>query len=455
MWDSVFGMIGLLFKATWKATAFTLNLIIDAFSSIASALGFKSIERRNASLRGVAELKSGQQRVSELADSVGSAGKAVISGNDREYPSPWRDVVAARIVGRVAQSGTGVVVLHNGNEDLIARIQELVPAGELLIADSTARIHDPLRGLDVFESVELLTGSGVGDGYSLDGECKVYLEGLIRLCRFTRKSNPSLTWLAKASNLRFEKLRDTMAAKLGEGDKYETCNELLVSGIAGRDKLRHFLNEAVRQLSDGLADPSLRERNRISFDLVFQQKKVLLLDVRSIVNYPLGYGLLVNELNVANYRHHRGFLVLDGLEIAECDALLRKVVVRDGRLGVCLSMDDLFAKCKSKQEQLNALVSGSDCTVVFRHSSGDSAEAWQKTFGTYEKQELTTSTTSGSMRPSPFVLFSGRNSSSSRIYTPKHEFRVKINEIQNLEEGRVFVFGAGSTEIRHCFLADE
>lgn len=455
MWDSAFGIIGLLFKAAWKATAFTLNLFIDAFSSIASALGFKSVEKRNASLRGVTELKSGLQQVSELAGSVGSAGRAVISGNDREYPSPWRDVVAARIAGRVARSGTGVVVLHNGNEDLIARIQELVPPGELLIADSAARVHDPLRGLDVFESVELLTGSGVGDDYSLDGECKVYLEGLIRLGRFTKKSNPSLAWLAKVSNLRFEKLRDIMAVKLGEGDKYETCNELLVSGIAGRDKLRHFLNEAVRQLSDGLAEPSLRERDRVSFDLAFEQKKVLLLDVRSVVNYPLGYGLLVNELNVASYRHHPGFLVLDGLEIAECDALLRKVIARDSRLGVCLSMDDLFAKCKSKQDRLNALVSGSDCTVVFRHSSGDSAEAWQKTFGTYEKQELTTTTTSGSMRSSPFVLFPGRSSSSGRIYTPKQEFRVKSSEIQNLEEGRVFVSGAGSTEIRYCFLADE
>lgn len=176
------------------------------------------------------------------------------------------------------------------------------------------------------------------------------MEGLIRLDRFTRKSNPSLSCLAKVSNLQLEKQRDTMAAKLGEGDKYEACNELLVSGIAGRDKLRHFLNEAVRQLSDGLASPSLWERDRVSFDLVFEQKKVLLLDVRSVVNYPLGYGLLVNELNVANYRHYRGFLVLDGLEIAECDALLRKVIVRDSRLGVCLSMNDLFARCKSKQE---------------------------------------------------------------------------------------------------------
>lgn len=455
MWNSAFGIISLIFKAVWKTTAFTMNLIIDAVSSIASSLGFRSVERRNASLRGVAELTSGPQRVSELADSVGSAGKAVISGNDREYFSPWRDVVAARIVSRVVQSGTGVVVLHNGNEDLAARIQELVPAGELLIVDSAAPVHDPLRGLDVFESVELLTGSGIGDGYSMDGTCKVYLEGLIRLGRFTRKSNPSVAWLAKVSNLRLEKLQDTMAAKLGEGDKYETCNDLLVAGIAGRDRLRHFLNEAVRQLSDGLASPSLRERERISFDLAFEQKKVLLLDVRSVVNYPLGYGLLVNELNVANYRHHPGFLVLDGLEIAECDALLHKAIVRDSRLGVCLSMDDLFAKCKSKQERLNTLVSGSDCTVVFRHSSGDSAEAWQKTFGTYEKQELTTSTSSGGMRPSPFVLFPGHSSTASRIYTPKQEFRVKGSEIQNLEEGRVFITGAGSTEIRHCFLADE
>lgn len=98
------------------------------------------------------------------------------------------------------------------------------------------------------------------------------------------------------------------------------------------------------------------------------------------------------------------------------------------------------------------MVSGSDCTVVFRHSSGDSAEDWQKTFGSYEKQELTTS---GSMRPSLFVLFSGRSSSSIRIYTPKQEFRVKISEIQNLEEDRAFASGAGSIEIRHCFLADE
>lgn len=455
MWNSAFFIFGLICKAAWKVTAFILNLIIDAFCSIASALGFRSIERRNASLRRVLEFKSGRERVTELAGSVGSAGRAVISGNDQEYPSPWRDVVTARIVSRMAQSGTGVVVLHNGNEDLAARIQELIPARDLLIADSAARIHDPLRGLDVFESVELLTGSGVGDDYSLDGTCKVYLEGLIQMGRFTRGSNPSLAWLAKVSNLRFDKLRDIIAAKLGEGDKYKTCSELLVSGIAGRDKLRHFLNEAVRQLSDGLAAPSLRERDRFSFDLVFAQKKVLLLDVRSVVNYPLGYGLLVNELNVANYRHHSGFLVLDGLEIAECNALLRKAIVRDGRLGVCLSMDDLFAKCKSKQEWLNALVSGNDCTVVFRHSSGDSAEAWQKTFGTYEKQELTTSTVSGGMRPSPFVLFAGRSSSSSRIYTPKQEFRVKSSEIQNLAEGKVFVSRAGSTEIHHCFLADE
>lgn len=455
MWDRAFYMFGLLFKVVWKVTAFGLNLIIGVFSSVTSVLRFRSVERRNASLRGVVELESNQQRVSELASSVGSAGRAVISGNDQEYPSPWRDVVTARIAGRVAQSGTGVVVLHNGNGDLSARIQELVPAGELLIADSAARIHDPLCGLDMFESVELLMGSGVGDDYSLDGECRVYLEGLIRLGQFTRKKNPSLAWLAKVSNLRFEKLQDTMAAKLGEGDKYETCNELLVSGIAGRDRLRYFLNEAVRQLFDGLAPPSLRERERISFDLVFEQKKVLLLDVRSVVNYPLGYGLLVNELNVANYRHHPGFLVLDGLEIAECDALLRKAIVRDSRLGVCLSMDDLFTKCKSKQERLNALVSGSDCTVVFRHSNGGSAEAWQKIFGTYEKQELTTTTTSGSIRPSPFVLFAGHSSSSGRIYTPKQEFRVKSSEIQTLEEGKVFVSRAGGTEIRHCFLADE
>ena len=220
-------------------------------------------------------------------------------------------------------------------------------------------------------------------------------------------------------------------------------------------KLRRHLDNLCEQLGELLTQGmTVEDRKLISMKRALDKGCVLMLDVQNITEHRLGYGVLMNELDRALHGGRKGYLLIDNLEISACSSLYKKVTTKNSKLGVCVSVDDLFAKCESKQEKLNTTVSSSECCFTFNHTNGDSAEAWQKKFGMYEKIEITYNEMDGKMRQSPFTLFSGTSSGHGRAYAPKMEPRVKSEQIQNLPQGVVYVTVKGMDRILHCGLEE-
>jgi len=458
VWDDSSRLTIAIFKGMWNMFAFCCNMLGSLFNSILSAFGMHKLKSSNDEKRGV---QTSRQPVplTELLQSLAPCGKVVISGNDMEHHSPWRNAVTARTVLRNTQMGVGAIVLHSGNIDLVARLQSVLPPERIVIVDNGNKVYDPFRDLTPMECVEVLTGSDVGRGCEITSDVKTYIEGLILCARYCRGNVPSMYRLRRLVNTSLSSLQDQLQRCLDmrriTQEQYDECHSLLVGGISGRMKARIYINELSDQFANAMVDSGdVRDSDMISIGRAFRDGKILVMDVQCITRYSVGYGILMNELNKALNRDRRGYLVIDNLEIVESDEMFRRIVSTGVRLGVCISTPDLFAKCAGKQERFNTVVGGSERCFVFKHSNGDSAEAWQKHFGTYEKIEVVHNDMRGKMKSSPFVLFGGNNSGQGNVYQPKLEFRVRSNDIQMLPQGVVYMSGGNTDSICHCALEE-
>ena len=172
-----------------------------------------------------------------------------------------------------------------------------------------------------------------------------------------------------------------------------------------------------------------------SIGRALREGKVLILDLREVTRYKLGYGLLMNDLMQAVNRVGSGYLVIDNLPVNESQDMMRLLTEgRDG-LGVCIAAADLFARCGSKQEKMNDVITGSECCIAFRHEEGRSAAAWQEKYGKYRKVDVSRNLGEGGMRPSPFTLFPGKHMERGYSFVDKDEYRVLEGDLQKLPDG--------------------
>lgn len=86
----------------------------------------------------------------------------------------------------------------------------------------------------------------------------------------------------------------------------------------------------------------------------------------------------------------------------------------------------------------------------------DAAEQWircvvifTEAIGYYDKTEISTSSSSGSSRQSPFQLFTGANTTYTTNLNQKREYIVKPEEITRMQSNKVYIIDGLSAKIAH------
>lgn len=451
MWQ----ILELTLKLMWRSIAFTCNLFARLLGQIFFGVKLKRIEKGNQAKRGVAELRE-PLAVSQLLSPLSPNGKVVISGGG--VGSAWRNVLAVEAGVNISRRGTAVIVLHTGNRDLVARLQNALEPSRLRILDCTNRSYDPLRDLTVQESVQVLTDPMDNGRENLEN-AKIYLKGLILSAKYCRKKQPTLYILRTLSALSYAKIQGQLQQCLDTGritqGQYDEVEELLMTGLSGRTGLNNYLDTLSAQLRDVAVDSkSVPDSQITSIGRAVRDGKVLTLDLQGADQRRLCYGVVVGELNKAIAKYGGAYLIVDDLAVMESPDLYQALALRRPELGVCISAGDLYARCMSSAEKMNDIVSGNECCIVFRHDEGRSAKAWQERFSTYKKTDTSWSMIDGLMKPSPFAMFGGSSRMQNATFTEKDEFRVLAKNIQELPEGVVYATRASDQTILHCALWD-
>ncbi len=114
-----------------------------------------------------------------------------------------------------------------------------------------------------------------------------------------------------------------------------------------------------------------------------------------------------------------------------------------------MSSRDIFPMCGREEKIFNTLVGNSGKAVIFNRKSSASTTKWAEAIGYYDKTEISTSSSSGSSRQSPFQLFTGANTTYTTNLNQKREYIVKPEEITRMQSNKVYIIDGLSAKIAH------
>jgi hypothetical protein len=172
-------------------------------------------------------------------------------------------------------------------------------------------------------------------------------------------------------------------------------------------------------------------------------------DISAVSTDDKGLALLLNEIAAAT-KDQRITLILDNPDLLSSEAL-RKFIRSEYKGGLCLTTQDLSARCVDNEKDFHAFVSGCSLCVVMRHTNGDSAEAWQKFFGSYKKTEITYHEHHGKGRNHD-KFFGNSNDGEDVGFTEKIEHRVRADQLMDIPEGNVYIRCRSRSSILHTVL---
>ncbi|MBQ6594072.1 MAG: hypothetical protein IJH78_00225 [Clostridia bacterium] len=448
--------VGRAFVWCFKAVLGGLMALLGLFIP-----GIGSVNRRNSC---VVTMRR-PVPVSQLLQGGTPGGKTIVSGDAEggSLISPWRNTILAAAAARASQAGMGGVILHRGDRDLEARLQQRLGGGKTIFVtngDSTdPKIYDPLAACARLDECVDILMEYQDDGSAAFNSAKDYLRGLLLYCNLVLKKRPTVALLNQAAGMRYTRLlddlNDALAGNVITQAQYDSINDRLEENMTdGRNALRQRLNTLVSQLNGLLVgDNPPPPSARICIRKAVQNGRFLVVDLTGITNPKLCLGLLANELRMAlrsgNIAAWAGF---SDLPISDSEDLFRLLRAGLPGLGLCVSGYDLFAACSSSADKLNTLISGSECRVVFKHT-GASATAWQNTFGKYKKKVVTETQSLGRTR-GPFQLFATKSRTEGSQAVEQDEPKVLERDITQLNPGCVYAARQDTQKIMHCALAD-
>lgn len=451
LWDDDFGM-----KIVWGILKTMGKIFLGVSHAVANGVRglfqnrqIARIRKNNDESRGVQESLA-PTAVAALAPYMQPTGKVLVSGLDQEYSSPWRNVFAAAFAKHAVARGVGVLVLHNGDEDMLARLQQVVPEEQLFFVGPENPVYDPLKGCDEKEIVSLLLNKKM-EPYVQNDACGIYLQGLVRLFIRGWKVNPSLMVLKNLSESPVAKVQQLAQSKLDSED-YQQVNAQLQAGASARSALLLYLNRLMDSLASAVCrDEMLKISQTVNVRQAAAQRKVLAVDISSVSTDARGLALLLNEIDGA-IKENKIALVLDNPDLLSFETL-RRFIRSEYKGGLCLTTQDLFAGCADSEKDFAAIASGCSLCVVMSHSNGDSAEAWQKFFGSYHKMDITYHINRGRGR-NHGQFFGNSNEGEDVGFAEKDEPRVRAEQIMQIPTGNVYIRRRDSAVILHTVLDD-
>lgn len=434
---------------------FFVNSVVRTMNYFRFRSEIRQIARENEERRKL-QVQQEPQKVSELLSGVSSGGKTITTGDDSNASSPWRNVITVHIVKRAKLNGMGAVVLHNGDEDLLARLQ-MALGSDLVMMDERDPRLDLTCNQTLDDIVRILLDDENCERYRLTDSCYQYLETLLELYKHALGRMPCFRTLVDMSAWNREKMSETLDQWVRDGyitgEEALDYQERLDEFIDGRHKLNRYLDMLRSNLDNVLAATSLPYKKRITIRSALVRGKVLAIDLRRVHEFKTVLGMIGMLIEEAFSKCSAGLLVMDNIGFGESPRMKRLIVEKPVNLSVHLSMNDLVARCGSNMEMFNSLMAGSQCCFVLGHQNGHSCETLSKRFGTYEHVEVEMTRHLGGHKGNADI-FGG--SDAGMGFSTKKEFRPRVQpgQIEQLPEGGVFMTRAGMNVIMHCPLED-
>ena len=429
-------------KLIYYILRYTIGLVFALlrwiFGGIISSVQARGIIRENERRRNVREQT--RTMLSGLAW-LRPRGKTIITGDQPH--SPYRNAVAVQLAKNALREGQPVIVLHQGNLDLVNRLAAAFGENLTAIGPGNNR-YDPLRGYDTGDVLDILTTDDITPGGQWTPACTTYLEGMLLVARLILRREMPLSGLLALARVSLSQLLSdvdghTASGRITaeDGDHIRSC---LSNGAAGQHTVRRHLEQLINQLRLVMVtDASLRGEDIWNAGLLARRGGVMSLDVSTVTSQASGYGLLLNDLNRAISMGATPCVILSDLPLRANDALTRFASYLPPSLGLCISSNDLLAQAGGDQAVFTSLAGNSVCKVLFRIASGQTAAQWANDLGQYERLVPSTFSGRGGSRGSPFDIFPGESRTRGTNLAPQWDPRVPAQELMNLLSGGVFI----------------
>ena len=392
-------------------------------NSIATSLELGRVRKMNTSAKGIG--RAGRMRSGEL---LACEGNAVVACRDEQ-------VLADAVVGgcvEYASGGWPVVVLHEGNDTLLATLRDACVAhGQRLVeVDGQGGFYDPLIGLSADDAASLLFRAA-GGVRTVPDDMLAYLRVLTRVL----EARGYATYVRMVNGCPHARIHEVIARAEAAGAitaaEAASMRSDVDASTAGRAAAQRFLVDVVRE---GVVLPTVAEVDRAVSLASYVRMGAS--DVLSIdLGQSAGESVVSLVLTEAEDLLRRGF----GLQLVlACDTVGARVGERlaaaPSSLGWTVATRDI-ARAFAKPDELSRVAAACGRIAVFSQGL-PASEMASALFGDYDKQDATV-TTGGYGFGSAF----GRGSVS---VATRRERVVQPEEIRGLRGGEFYLLDATS-----------
>ena len=145
-------------------------------------------------------------------------------------------------------------------------------------------------------------------------------------------------------------------------------------------------------------------------------------------------------------------LITEGLSASNNETFKRLLQSKNNKCKLVTCDEDVYSMCASDEKLFGTLVGNCEYVVILGHSSGATCTKLAETIGYYDKQEESQTFEKGRQRHSPFSLFPGSNTSTSKSYSMKREYIVKPEKINRMVNNEVYFYNHLSNKLVHTYV---
>lgn len=409
------------------------------------------INRRNADKGNVRRRGITEYRPSDIGGfflPASPATNVVISGGDNRI----RSLTVHEIARAAGINNVPVVILHEANRELEAMMQlTWANTGRLTVVNQSNPVYDPFVGLTDMEIGKLVMDAAPKD-FDIKPNAKYYIDGMIAYLRALKKE-PGLDLFAKCNHAGLFARIDALVAKGTLPDtKGQDIKSRLMQGQSENYKLESYFTSLEDQFAGILSRKSSPDQKSVT--RAIDDGDVILVDITSNFNKLL-VNVLVTQIKYAIGKGKLVSFVADELSTENSELFASLVRTNNDKCKLTVCSRDVFAMCGGEEKVFHTILGNSGKVVIYRHTSGASAAKWAEAIGYYDKNEASTSYSSGSSNSSPLNIFAlnaynrGSNSTNTVNYNMKREYIVKPEEITRMQPDEAYIIDGLTQQLAH------
>ncbi len=418
------------------------NIIVKTVNAIISIIN-KLIRKRNDRIkRGVKELKHGS--IDDIIPLNAETCNMVVSG---AYDNS-RIRLLVRAVQNAHNQGYATVVLHEGNKNIGVELASALNGSDLIVVDENNPCYDPFAALSIRETCKVISDTATQD-YDIKKNSNYYVEALCQYLTY-KKVIPSLrSFYTCPHSIMFDKINDLVATGTISAADGQALQSKLMMGQSEQFKLETLFKDWYDQTESILN----KRKGSVSYSVAkaIHEGKIIAVDVSSNVNALLINSVIV-EIRQALTKGKRIVFVVDNLTTSGNEVVKKILSEKTEKCKTIICGSDLLSVCDGDDKVFNTIVGNAEQIAVLGHASGATCNKWAETIGYYDKDEESQSYQTGKMQHSPFALFPGSNTSTTKNYNIKREYIVKPEIINRMRQDEVFFYDHSANKLTHTFL---